>query len=271
MQKTHNITLLTSNHKLDKRVGKWTFIGLQLSPANSSGFNVCPRASVANSPENLNHVLDAATRGFKVAVPFKKDLPKLWLGHKVTNADVHDGFFLRRNPVQGLAFKGFKDPSLGCTTYCVAHTAMGQFPVVKSARIRRTEFLFNDRPGFISQLADEIALHQRKAWKNGLRLAVRLNVLSDIPWEALSFGSIPDLFPEIMFYDYTKLEKRHTRFMQGEFPANYTLAFSFNKVWGAHPHHSSIDGYSEFMRMKYGQGKLQSVHNDVRSDNLVTS
>ena len=54
---------------------------------------------------------------------------------------------------------------------------------------------------------------------------VRLNVLSDVQWELATNGSIPQSFPEIKFYDYTKVAKRLTKM-----PRNYKLMFSYSKA-----------------------------------------
>ena len=59
---------------------------------------------------------------------------------------------------------------------------------------------------------------------------------SDIPWErvpvtfgGLDFANIMDLFPEVQFYDYTKITKRAIAFGQGNMPHNYHLTFSLNE------------------------------------------
>jgi hypothetical protein len=63
-----------------------------------------------------------------------------------------------------------------------------------------------------------------------MKAAVRLNGTSDLPWERLH----PDLFadfPEISFFDYTKLRPRMHAFLSrrlnaGQWPNNYHLTFS---------------------------------------------
>ena len=51
---------------------------------------------------------------------------------------------------------------------------------------------------------------------------MRLNVLSDIPWEK---HGIPQEFPDLYFYDYTKNASR-----LGKTPKNYDLMFSYSKA-----------------------------------------
>lgn len=62
------------------------------------------------------------------------------------------------------------------------------------------------------------------AAKQGLRPAVRLNGTSDVAWEKIS--NIMTEFPDIQFYDYTKLWRRAVDFGKGLLPTNYYLTFS---------------------------------------------
>jgi hypothetical protein len=84
---------------------------------------------------------------------------------------------------------------------------------VRAAAIERTRLWFEDRPGFIAKLCDEIMRGGIKAKKEGARLAVRLNTASDIPFERIA----PAIFEVIadaggIAYDYTKYpaDNRHT-------------------------------------------------------------
>jgi len=114
--------------------------------------------------------------------------------------------------------------SAGCAAACL-HTAGN--PVYMSAkekaRIARTRFFFGDREAFLLVLRAEIAAHERKASKRNMFAGVRLNATSDISWER--FG-IMEAFPDVTFYDYTKIEKRMQRFIDGDMPTNYYLTFS---------------------------------------------
>lgn len=100
----------------------------------------------------------------------------------------------------------------------------GKRNAVQAARIARTQWLFSDRQGFLAALVVEIAKFVRKARKAGFVPAIRLNATSDIRWEAGAFKidgkSIMELFPDVTFYDYTKLANRRN------LPANYHLTFS---------------------------------------------
>lgn len=102
--------------------------------------------------------------------------------------------------------------------------AAGKVNAVQAARIARTQWLFSDRQGFLAALIAEIRKFVAKAKKAGFVPAIRLNATSDIRWEAGAFHvdglSVMEHFPDVQFYDYTKLANRRN------LPANYHLTFS---------------------------------------------
>jgi len=114
----------------------------------------------------------------------------------------------------------------GCLETCLGHSSgrMG-FSTHTAARDARTA-LYLERPiVFAKRLRAELTLLEAEALQYGLKPAVRLNGTSDLFWERLD----PDLFaefPEIQFYDYTKINQRMLDFLDGVFPANYHLTFS---------------------------------------------
>jgi len=99
--------------------------------------------------------------------------------------------------------------------------------VVQKARLKKTNRFWDDRGQFLQDLAAEIAKLQKQAEAKGLKAAVRLNGTSDLPYERYKVGdtgmNIMQLFPEVQFYDYTKLENR---IVGQTLPANYHLTFS---------------------------------------------
>ncbi len=107
---------------------------------------------------------------------------------------------------------------------------------IQRARIRRTRFYAEDRDGFMAQLVKEIGAFIRKAERKGMTPVVRLNGTSDIMWERIpvrsdhpvnAFGAtIFDVFPDLTFYDYTKLPKRFER----PLPDNYHLSLSWSNA-----------------------------------------
>ena len=119
--------------------------------------------------------------------------------------------------------------SPGCISGCLNISGRGRMSNVQQARLKRTKYFFEDRTNFIRDLYAEIRKFVAKCRKLGLKPALRLNGTSDIMWEQV----LPQLFvdfPEIQFYDYTKIYKRMLRYINGELPANYHLTFSLSEV-----------------------------------------
>lgn len=110
--------------------------------------------------------------------------------------------------------------SAGCRAGCLESAGRGAMSNVAMGRQARTDYWHEDREGFIVQLKRELTNFVRLCKKQGVKPVARLNVLSDIAWE--QYG-IPQSFPEIEFFDYTK---RATRL--GKTPQNYNLLFSFS-------------------------------------------
>lgn len=112
----------------------------------------------------------------------------------------------------------------GVARLTYADVAAGKVNHIQTARIKRTRLLFAARTGFLHQLHKEITAFVRKARAAGFTPAIRLNATSDIRWEAAAFHymgkSMMEHFPDVQFYDYTKLWNRRN------LPANYHLTFS---------------------------------------------
>jgi len=109
--------------------------------------------------------------------------------------------------------------SAGCTAACLYTAGMGAFSNVQQARINKTKMYFEDRPNFLFQLEKDIKALVKKANKLNMKPAIRLNGTSDINW--MSSG-IMDKFPDVQFYDYTKVLRR----LKDKIPANYNITFS---------------------------------------------
>ena len=87
-------------------------------------------------------------------------------------------------------------------------------------RQAKSDYFLEDRAGFLEQLHRELDNFERLCDRQGVKGAVRLNVLSDIQWEKLG---VPQAHPELLFVDYTKLSAR-----LGKTPSNYHLIFSYS-------------------------------------------
>jgi hypothetical protein len=114
----------------------------------------------------------------------------------------------------------------GCTASCIYHAGYaGVFDKIKTARIAKTRAWFQQREAFHALLFSELWKAERKALRRGQRLAVRLNVFSDIAWERV-WPELFEQFPEVQFYDYTKSAARALAHAKRDFPPNYHLTFS---------------------------------------------
>ena len=89
---------------------------------------------------------------------------------------------------------------------------------VQKARIRRTKYFFENRAAFLQDLKDDIQRGIKQAARAGLTPVFRLNGTSDLSWEKYD---IIQEFPDIQFYDYTKVLGRKVAQL-----ANYHLTFS---------------------------------------------
>jgi len=95
---------------------------------------------------------------------------------------------------------------------------------IKNSRIKKTR-LFYEQPEFFMQwLIAEILQAKDMAEKDGYYFSVRLNGTSDIDWQNVKINglSIFEMFPDILFYDYTK---NPNKFINK--PSNYHLTMSY--------------------------------------------
>lgn len=113
--------------------------------------------------------------------------------------------------------------SKGCEISCLNTSGMGAFSNVQAARIKKSKFLIEQRDTFLSSLNKELTNAQKASTRKKGKLASRLNVLSDLPWQNLIEM---EKFPDVQFYDYTPNPKRMIQYLQGELPQNYHLTFS---------------------------------------------
>jgi hypothetical protein len=112
-----------------------------------------------------------------------------------------------------------------CRTACLQFAGRQSFSNVVESRSRKTEFFVNHKTVFVRRLWTELGVLDRK----GERIAVRLNLLSDVDWQAeftrvMGNDAKMDSLKNIQFYDYTK---DHFK-IYGTNPKNYNLTFSFS-------------------------------------------
>lgn len=112
----------------------------------------------------------------------------------------------------------------GCRKSCLFTAGRGRFDSTRNARIKRTVNFVEDKEAFLKQLVKELNAFIRKAKRMELTPCIRLNGTSDILWEYILYDGkcIIDHFPDVQWYDYTKVWKRFDR----PLPKNYHLTFS---------------------------------------------
>jgi hypothetical protein len=118
-----------------------------------------------------------------------------------------------------------------CTTACLNESGRNKIDIHKNqinqARIKKTKLFFEDREFFMGWLIYEIGKEKEKAERSGLRFSVRLNGTSDLDPTTFKLDNknILEWFPDVSFYDYTKVSKR---FRLLEKYSNYDLTYSFS-------------------------------------------
>ena len=123
--------------------------------------------------------------------------------------------------------------TVGCTDACLNLAGRGGMfkrgettNVIQQARIRKTQLFFQHRERFMELLVADITLAIKQAKRKGLIPVFRLNGTSDLAWEKYGIESkgglnIFQIFPEVQFYDYTKILGRKIKSY-----TNYHLTFS---------------------------------------------
>ena len=137
-------------------------------------------------------------------------------------------------PIYNLSgFQVCAQASAGCAAACL-HTAGNAVYMAKkdASRKAKTVAYFTERDAFMAVLFFEIAALERKANQRDMKCGIRLNATSDLPWERRKVNVdgtdvfLMDYFPEVQFYDYTKITKRAIAFATGDTPENDHLTFS---------------------------------------------
>lgn len=116
----------------------------------------------------------------------------------------------------------------GCIASCLFTAGMGRFKNVENARIRKADYFIADRTSFLHDLYFDVNEAIVLAEREELVPVFRLNGTTDIQWENIKVRddkNIFELFPEVTFYDYTKIVNRFNK----NLPENYKLTFSYSK------------------------------------------
>jgi len=118
----------------------------------------------------------------------------------------------------------------GCLDGCLNTAGRGAMNSVQKGRARKAEWFIKDQAGFMAQLIKDCIRFVAYCDKRGIKPAIRLNGTTDVRWELIKHDglSLFEIFPEIMFYDYTKIANRPL-----DIP-NYKLTFSYSEASAAY-------------------------------------
>jgi len=147
----------------------------------------------------------------------------------------YNTYILHLAPADLSGYETCAKRTAGCTAACLNTAGRGGMfkrgentNVIQQARIRKTKMFFENRVEFMATLVKDIELAIKQSKKMELVPVFRLNGTSDLAWEKYEvvrngqlFRNIFTAFPEVQFYDYTKILGRKVK----EY-SNYQLTFS---------------------------------------------
>ena len=104
--------------------------------------------------------------------------------------------------------------SVHCKAHCLATSGHNMLQIlsgknnsIHNSRVKKTRLFFENNELFMKLLVAEISLAKAKYEKLGYFFSVRLNCTSDINIADFNLNgkNITEIFPTVMFYDYTKV------------------------------------------------------------------
>ena len=109
----------------------------------------------------------------------------------------------------------------GCHEPCLVSAGRGAFNSVQQSRQRKTQLLLSNPEEFKRLLREDLTKFATYCKRKGVQPVIRLNGTSDKSWL-----DIIREFPEIQFYDYTKVYNRVAK----DLPENYHLTLSYSEA-----------------------------------------
>ena len=154
----------------------------------------------------------------------------------------------------------------GCTAACLNTAGRGGMfkkgentNMIQQARIRKTKMFFENRAQFMIDLVKDIELGIKQSARLNLIPVFRLNGTSDLSFEKYSvvrngieYKNIFYAFPEVQFYDYTKILGRKVQ----DIP-NYQLTFSAADGNDADVYRAVAQGYN--VAVVFGLKKTEAM------------
>ena len=190
--------------------------------------------------------------------------PKIMKGEKMG----YNSYILHLAPASLSGYNTCPKATEGCKAACLNTAGRGGMfkkgentNTIQQARIRKTKMFYENRGQFMSDLVKDIELGIKQSAKKGLIPVFRLNGTSDIAFEkyevvrnGITYNNIFAAFPDIQFYDYTKILGRKTTNIP-----NYHLTFS------------AADGNDNDVLKAFDQGyNVAMVFGIKKSLNMIT-
>ena len=118
----------------------------------------------------------------------------------------------------------------GCIKACLNTAGRGAFTNVQAARQRKAQWFYSDRDTFMVQMVEDCEKFVKYCTKKDIQPVVRPNGTTDIRWELIkcirygvTYDNLMLAFPEIQFYDYTKIANRKITHL-----GNYHMTWSYS-------------------------------------------
>ena len=122
--------------------------------------------------------------------------------------------------------------SAKCYIGCLNTAGRGVFDNVQLSRQNKTIMFYKEREKFLSLLVKDCKAMLNRSNKYGWQACIRLNGTTDIQFEkipvikdGIEYSNIFLAFPDIQFYDYTKIFNRNVK----DIP-NYHLTWSYSEA-----------------------------------------
>ena len=111
----------------------------------------------------------------------------------------------------------------GCRAACLYTSGRAKvFGKINEARLVKTKMFFEEPERFMKILFKEIESAYKLWTKKGFDFAVRFNGTSDLDVTNLNGYNLPELYPHIQFYDYTKNPNLQSKY------DNYHITYSYS-------------------------------------------
>jgi hypothetical protein len=144
-------------------------------------------------------------------------------------------YILHLAPADVSGYNTCPKATAGCKAACLNTAGRGGMfkkgettNVIQEARIRKTKMFYENRDLFMQLVVKDIELGIKQSAKKELVPVFRLNGTSDLSFEkyevirnGVTYENIFAAFPEVQFYDYTKILGRKVKEIK-----NYHLTFS---------------------------------------------